>query len=100
MSGMLLTTVMRIDLGIHEVIILISVFRDEWLLELLVDLRLIVNRSWFWGKTFWMSSVLLSAIMWVNFKCEVNLLLWDINHLNWSMMVVVSSLGGTKEGNK
>jgi hypothetical protein len=66
MSCMLLTTVVRIDLGIHEVIILISVFRDEWLLELLVDLRLIVNRSWFWGKTFWMSSVLLSAIMWVD----------------------------------
>jgi len=66
MSGMLLTTVVGIDLGIHEVVVLVSVFRNEWLLELLVDLRLSVNRSRFTSKTFWMSSMLLSSIMWVN----------------------------------
>jgi len=66
MSGMLLTTVVGIDLGIHEVVVLVSVFWDEWLLELLVDLRLSVNGSWFTSKTFWMSSVLLTSIMWVN----------------------------------
>jgi hypothetical protein len=55
-----------LHLSVHEIIVLRSVLWDQWFLELLVDLWLVVDGSWFGSETLRMSGVLLTSIMWID----------------------------------
>jgi hypothetical protein len=55
-----------LKLSFHEFFVLVSILWDEWFLELLVDLWLVVDGSWFGSETLRMSGVLLTSIMWID----------------------------------
>jgi len=55
-----------LKLSVHEIVVLVSILWDQWFLELLVDLWLVVDGSWFGSETLRMSGVLLTSIMWID----------------------------------
>jgi len=55
-----------LKLSVHEIVVLVSILWDQWFLELLVDLWLVIDGSWFGSETLRMSGVLLTSIMWID----------------------------------
>jgi hypothetical protein len=55
-----------LKLSVHEIVVLVSILWDQWFLELLVDLWLVVDGSWFGSETLRMSGMLLTSIMWID----------------------------------
>jgi len=66
-------------LNIHQVILFISIFWDQWLSELMVDLRHGINSSWLWYKMFGVSCMSASILLGLNIHQVILLIsvLWN-----------------------
>jgi len=90
MSGVLLTSIMWIDLHVHEIISVLSILWNKRFFELLMNLWFIIDRSWLGSKSLWMSSMLLPAIVRVDRNIHEIVVLASVFGNQWFLELLMN----------